>query len=191
MQTIGPPPCCHTPEETGGEERPIQPFDAPLHAGPVCAVSTTTTMMALRITCRMPAVPRTPGENGRRRRRRRGREGGRRGGEGREEERRGRGAKSGFKLRDNVVAPRRPQRAGWVRLLNDSAQILSLSNTGGRTDADGRTDHNVARRERQFTSRLLRGEGNAHMSIRWAGGREAGRKGGKAGERGWEWEKIN
>ena len=137
-------------------------------------------MMALRITW----FPLCPGENGW------GMKGERGGGarSGARSKAGGRGAKSGFKLRDNVVAPRRPQRAGWVRLLNDSAQILSLSNTGGRTDADGRTDHNVARRERQFTSRTdgrtrtvacrrrrhlwargAREKGNAHMSIRWAG----------------------
>ena len=99
----------------------------------------TTTMMALRITW----FPLCRGENGRGMKGKVGRaEGGR--------ERRGkgaRGAKSGFKLRDNVVAPRRPQRAGWARAVCQTLPRFSSTWT------DERTDHNVARRERQFTSR--------------------------------------
>ena len=109
---------------------------------PVCAMSTT--MMALRITW----FPLCLGENGR----------GMKGGEGRERgKQRGReagtagGAKSGFKLRDNVVAPRRPQRAGSAARARPSVGLCPDSQPLGRTD--GRTDHNVARRERQFTSR--------------------------------------
>ena len=144
MQTSGPPPCCLTPEETRRTGR--GPFDAQLHAGPVCAMSTTTTMMALRITW----FPLCPGENGRGMKGGRGREGGREG---------GRGAKSGFKLRDNVVAPRRPQRAG-------SAALPSLPRFSA-TRTDRRTDHNVARRERQFTSRTAAATASASV------GREA------------------
>ena len=154
------PPCCHTPEETRRDERGEEgtggrgaapeggPFDAQLHAGPVCAVSATTTMMALRITW----FPLCPGENGRGMKGEREREREARSGAG------GRGAKSGFKLRDNVVAPRRPQRAGWVQpppapnaIASSPSVRLPDSQPPGRTD--GRTDHNVARRERQFTSR--------------------------------------